>query len=281
MLGVSARGVQKIRAKRGIPPFRAEASRIASRIDWDDVSLGSQPDSALARLLGVNKRRVCAERGKRGIPAFQGFILTQEGDPCRSVHEAMYDAYLHAHGLTHQHEVSVPGLPFIADFRVTDEFVEIAGMTAFARYRAKYEAKRAAYERAKVRVRWLFVSDVEDLFRNCSIPLRFRPGRECHDCRKPTCDLVRGVCRPCYMRRWHGSGDGAGCASCGARISRKGARFCSRKCYWRSLELELPSWEELDVRLAQKPIRQVAIDLGVNPSMLYMRLRRRSSRAQS
>ncbi len=78
------------------------------------------------------------------FPAFVGLLLLQEGEPCRSVYEAMYDAWLHGEQVPHEHEVRVANLPYIADFRVGTEYVEIVGMAGFARYRRKLEAKRRA-----------------------------------------------------------------------------------------------------------------------------------------
>jgi hypothetical protein len=225
---------------------------------------------------------VCAERLKRKIPPFVGLVLTQEGLPCRSIYEAMYDAWLHDQDLPHEHEVRVPGMRFVADFRVEDEFVEVAGMIAFGRYRAKYERKRRAYEEAAIKVRWLSCLEVERLYADCGTAVRFRSERRCLACGKATHDLVKAVCRPCYMKLWHvNEGQPRICRHCGLEFRGHGRVFCSLSCYWASLELDWPSWEELDRRLGAKPIRQVAIDLGVRPSTLYMRIRRRRLRASA
>jgi hypothetical protein len=163
-LGVAAQVVWKARSRRGIPRFRPPEQARCSGIDWDHVGLGERPDSVLARELGVTRRHVCAERRRRRIPAFVGLVLTQESNPCRSIYEAMYDAWLHAQSAPHEHEVRVPQLPYIADFYVGSEYIEIIGMARFGRYAKKHEAKRRAYEGLSVSVRWLYPADVEAVF---------------------------------------------------------------------------------------------------------------------
>jgi hypothetical protein len=276
-LGVSVQVVQKARSRRDIPRFRTPGHMQGSGIDWDVVGLGERPDSVVARELGVSRRHVCAERHRRRIPAFVGLVLTQEGNPCRSIYEAMYDAWLHAKRSPHKHEVRVPHLPYIADFWVASEYVEIAGMTRFGRYAKKYEAKRHAYQTSAVPVRWLYPADVEAVFAERHVPLRFRIQRLCDDCGTETHDLVKGVCRRCYMPRWRMAADDVRtCEQCDREfVTREPRRFCSHPCYAKSLELRWPRWDELDRRIAEKPIRKVAFDLGVQPSTLYMRLRRR------
>ena len=276
-LGVSSQVVHKARTRRLISRFETPERLRRLTIDWDLVDLGERPDSAIARELGVSKRSVCTERRSRGIPAFVGLLLLQEGEPCRSIYEAMYDAWLHREQIAHEHEVPITGLPYVADFRVAGEYVEIAGMLGFPRYAEKYESKRAAYARASISVRWLYPADVEALFADCALRLNFRTIRCCADCGVHTHDLVKTVCRICYMRRWRFvAGEDKSCAECGCEFNhREQRRFCSHACYSKSLELAWPDWQELDRRLAEKSIRQVAFDLGVRPSTLYMRLRRR------
>jgi hypothetical protein len=276
-LGVTPQVVQRARVRRSIPRFRNAAALQALEVDWEALDLGGRPDATVAREMGISRRQVCAERRKRGIAPFVGLVLTQEGSPCRSIYEAMYDACLHDRGTEHEHEAHVPGLTYLADFRVGDEFVEIVGMLTFRRYEQRHELKRRAYAAAGIAVSWVFPPEVEFLFASCAIPLRFRSLRRCADCGIDTNDLVKTVCRPCYMRRWHASSAGRDCRQCGRRFfDREEQRFCSRRCYWKSLELNWPDWPELDRRLAEKPASQVAHDLGVKPSTLYMRLRRRN-----
>jgi hypothetical protein len=281
-LGVASQVVQRARARRAIPRFYSRAAARASIVDWNGIGLGERPDSVVAREIGVSRRKVCAERLKRRIPPFVGLVLNQEGSPCRSIYEAMYDARLHHEKLPHAHEVGVPGTRFVADFLVEDEFVEIVGMVNFTRYRTKYERKRRAYADAAINVRWVSSSEVERLYAECPLALRFRSERRCDDCGEETHDLVKAVCRRCYMKRWHANEAAARmCGHCGRDVRRKESVFCSRACYWASLELDWPAWEELDGLLSNKSIRQVAIDLGIRPSTLYMKLRRRRMRAPS
>ncbi len=195
----------------------------------------------------------------------------------------MYDAWLHGEQVPHEHEVRVANLPYIADFRVGTEYVEIVGMAGFARYRRKLEAKRRAYAGAAVSMRWLYPADVETLYAGCAVQLNFRATRCCTDCGKPAYDLVKGVCRgACYMRRWHAAAaEARKCPQCGCTFNgHDPQRFCSHACYAKSLELAWPDWDELDRRLAEKPIRQVALDLGIEPNTLYMRLSRRRHRRE-
>lgn len=283
-LGVAPQVVWQARTRRGIPAVNADARRQLQEIDWDALRLGQRPDSVIAREIGLSRRTVCAERRKRGIPAFIGMVLTQEGQTCRSICEAMYDAWLHDQPKAHEHEVRVEALDCIADFLVEDVLIEVIGMTAFDRYAERYESKRRAYREAGIAVQWVTADEVSALFDTCRIPLRFRFGRNCLDCNEPTHDLVKAHCRTCYMRRWHRTDrETRHCDSCGRVFAKPRGqphqRFCSRGCYWRSLELLSVSWEELDRRLEEKSIRQVALDLGLKPSTLYMRLRRRSLRA--
>jgi hypothetical protein len=132
-LGVSSQVVHKARTRRQISKFETPERLRCSSIDWDLVDLGERPDSAIAREFGVSRRSVCTERRLRGIPAFVGLLLLQEGEPCRSIYEAMYDAWLHSEQIAHEHEVPIAGLPYIADFRVAGEYIEIAGMIRFPR----------------------------------------------------------------------------------------------------------------------------------------------------
>jgi len=255
---------------------------LQSAFDWVALGLGKKPDSVIAQELEIKTRSVAYIRKCLRIPPFVGVILTQEGEPCRSVYEAMYDAWLHWRNIGHSHEVPIEGLPYKADFQVGDQFVEIVGMLNFIRYSQKYVKKRQAYERAGLRVTWLTADEVKQIYQGCEIALNIRSERVCSDCGKKTHDLVRGVCRICYMRRWHKSGRKAiNCAYCGKQFDRNEStsqKYCSHKCYSRSLELEWPSWEWIDEQIETKSIRQVAFTIGVNPNALYMRLRRRRAR---
>ena len=246
---------------------------------WVGKGLGGVPDSVIAEREGVPRRTVCAIRRNLGIQAFRGTILTQEGKPTRSIYEAKYDAWLHWRGVGHEHEVPVPGLPYIADFRVGGVFIEIAGMEGFGRYDAKLKRKQEAYLNFGIRVSWLTRDLVDRLFQDCPVPLRFRE-RTCSHCGKAIHDLVNGMCRQCNRKSW-GMRNAVRktCEQCGKAFNspagQSNQRFCSRPCYWESLEGAWPSWDELDARLQGKSIRQVALELGVKPPTLYKRLRRR------
>jgi hypothetical protein len=278
-LGVASQVVQKARVRRSITRFYSREALQSASVDWETAGLGSRPDRVIAREVGVSPRKVCAERLKRKIPPFVGLVLNQEGSACRSIYEAMYDAWLHDQDICHEHEVRVPGTRFVADFLVEKAFVEVVGMVDFSRYRVKYERKRRAYAKAGINVRWLSGPGVERIYANCSLPLRFRNERHCLDCGKATHDLVKAVCRGCYMKRWHlADARSRTCGHCGRQFNSRKQSFCSLPCYWASLQLDWPRWEELDRLLAEKSIRQVALGLGVRPSTLYMRLRRRRLR---
>jgi hypothetical protein len=168
---------------------------LQSAFDWVTLGIGKKPDSVVAQEIGFKPRTIAHIRKQLGIPAFIGVILTQEGVPCRSVYEAMYDAWLHWCGIEHSHEVPVEGLPYKADFEVGDHFVEIVGMMNFIKYSQKYVKKRQAYELAGLRVTWLTADEVEQIYQGCEIALNIRSERVCSDCGKKTHDLVRGVCR--------------------------------------------------------------------------------------
>jgi hypothetical protein len=274
---------------RFMKPLASSASRLARtrfRGNVDRIGLGTKPDSVIARETGMNRHTIKRWREERGISAFAGLLLNQEGQPCRSVYEGMYDAYLHWQGIDHQHEVWVTDLPYRADFLVGDRYVEIAGMRAFGRYEQKHMRKIAAYTNANVLVTWYSPGDVEELYTDCPIPLRFSIRRACRDCGRVTYDLVKGRCRgSCYMRYWRERGECERiCTKCEAVLTVNGSdprRFCSRECYARSLEFDWPSWEWIDDQLTVKSAHSLAIELGVKPSALYMRLRRRREREPS
>src|SRR5439155_9168827 len=104
-------------------------------------------------------------------------------------------------------------------------------------------------------------AEVETLYAECPIRINIRPERVCGDCGKRTHDLVKGVCRLCYMHRWHRSGPSTiTCAQCGKVVAPSRSRsqkFCSHRCYAESLELEWPDWEQIDQQIGTKSIRQV------------------------
>lgn len=251
-------------------------------IDWDHASLGQKPDFEIAVRFGVSYSKVNRERNKRGISPFKGYLLTQEGYHCRSVYEAMYDACLHASNCKHEHEVPIPNTSRVADFRVDGCFIEIAGMLGFAKYTKKHLAKRQELERFGVNVAWLTREQVSARFKKCPVSLRVVASRVCEMCNKHTYDLVKGVCRKCYMKQWHAEhGTPKVCEWCGESFvsTNEKAKFCSHAHYAKSLELDWPSWEWIDEQCEKRPVRQVAFDMGVKPGTLAMRLHRRKKRS--
>lgn len=267
-------------------PLVSEETRERRRrdggVDWDDVGLGSVPDSSIALDTGIERRRVAYERQRRGIPAFQGLILTQEGNPCRSQYEAMYDAYLHWKDVEHRHEVRVGGLPYIADFLVQGTYVEIVGMLRFGKYAQKLAKKRAAYERAGVSILWLSSEEVTKCYEGSLVRVQYRIERSCERCGKRTHDLVRGVCRTCYMYVWRSEGQEAQCAECGKTFIRAGSsvqKYCSRGCYAKSLrQIQWPALEWIEEESQRKSLKQIARCLGVNPGALYQHVHRERQR---
>ena len=98
--------VKEYKEKFGTEIVSLETIRAMKRngsIDWDNIGLGAIPDSEIAVSLAVSKRKVCYERNTRSIPPFNGYLKTQEGYHCRSVYEAMYDAWLHWKDIQHEH----------------------------------------------------------------------------------------------------------------------------------------------------------------------------------
>lgn len=190
----------------------------------------------------------------------------------------MYDVYLHENKIEHSHEVPVEGLPYIADFRLSDRFVEVAGMMHYRKYHQKFDRKMGDYARAGVSVQYLFEHDVRRLYATCSSSFT-TAERICVDCGKKTIDIVNLKCRPCNRRQWgRDNSIKAICSQCEQVFDRKAgteALYCSRKCYWRSMESNWPAWEWIDERLKMQSVRSLALELGVKPNSFYMRLRRR------
>ena len=219
--------------------------------EWTALPLGQKPDSVIAKENGLNRRAVCAARNKLGIPPFVGFILSQEGEPLRSIEEAKYDAVLHWKGEAHTHQVPVPGSRYVADFRLASgTFVEIVGMLSFKRYAQKFRLKHEAYDRMALPVVFIEPGSVEYLFKSCPVAIKVRT-RICVRCGKTGHDFVRGMCRsPCAMNAWRERRSTTViCGQCGVgfqRVAGSSTKFCCRQCYWKSLEHAWPSWNELD-----------------------------------
>ena len=251
-------------------------------IDWESIPLGEGPDSLFATELGVAISTVRRRRIKLGISPFAGLLLTQEGVPCRSRYEGMYDSYLHWKNIYHEHEVKVESLPYRADFKTQDGYIEIAGMMSYKKYALKYETKRAAYKKANIAVKWLFTDDVEALYKDCPIKIKLCTGRICFKCGKEEYDLALGLCSCCYMTVWREkTGQNTTCVLCSTnfkKVKSSKQRFCSYSCYWRSRRLDWPSWKWLLEEMEGKSIRQIAFGLKIKPGALYMHIRRARER---
>ncbi len=246
---------------------------------WDNANLGKESDQAIAEKLNVPPRLVCLERHKRGIPTFEGLYLTQEGDPCRSIYEAKYDAYLHDKGIDHEHEVRLPGM--VADFKVGEAFHEIVGMMPYKKYAERHEEKKEMYKKLNLQILWIFPKDIDRLFRCClKTKLKFRE-RICLDCGTKTLDMVKNVCRNCYMKKWHDKGEQKTCGTCGKMFispEKDNRKFCSHVCYSDTLKkIDYGSILQ-EVEKAEKSIMAIAIENNIKPSTLYMILRRKKNK---
>ncbi len=246
------------------------------------MGLGDKPDSVIAKESGIDRRTVAYIRSKLGISAFVGLILTQEGNPCRSIYEAMYDAWLHWKNQEHEHEVKVPGTSYIADFKVNGTYIEIVGMMPVKRYSDKIWKKHSEYDRLCLPTSWIGPEALEYICRDCPIPLKFRP-RYCSTCNLETHDLVQGMCRPCHRKAWgKANSEAAICDQCNKSFQRPAgqpnAKFCSRDCYWASLRKPSPSWEWIDEQLKTRSVPSVASEIGMKPNTIHMRLHRRKIR---
>jgi len=250
-----------------------------------NLPLGKMSDSAISEIYSVDRRRVCYHRNKLKIPPFIGGILTQEGDGCRSVYEAMLDAVFHERDIAHKHEVKIPGLSYISDFLVGNTYVEIAGMLGFKKYQNKHRKKRQDYENLGIPAIWLFPDDVRILYKDCSLALKCRTLYACAACGKKTRDIVKGYCRKCYCSYWHNNTnlEEIVCKFCKKPIMRNAKEnriFCSTGCYSESLKLDWPPWGWVREQLKEKSIRQIAFDIQKKPSSLYMRIRRARQRGE-
>ncbi|MCW5313161.1 hypothetical protein GTQ43_04825 [Nostoc sp. KVJ3] len=251
-------------------------------IDWDTLPLGTKPDDLIARELNVARRKVCAERNKRGIKPFIGRVISQEGLGLRSIYEAMYDAVLHEQGIEHSHEVPVPNTNFKSDFKINDTFIEIAGMLNFNKYKEKYLKKKAAYKQLGINVVWLEIEQLEILFINCNLLIKFRENTGCKLCGYNSIKLVKDICHKCYCKTWikatdHEIGICGFCQKQFPQYSRD-SKFCSRQCYWNSMKLDLPSIDWLESEISATSMSEVAAELGVNYYTLHKKLYRNKKR---
>ena len=275
---------QEYLSQYGGPIISEETRQRMQRDDgiaWDSIPLGKESDTTIAERLGVSRRKVCAERNKRHIPLFEAYLLMQEGYPCVSKYEAMYDAILHWQNIPHKHQVPVTGTRYRADFWVSGRYVEVVGMLSVPTYREQYERKCTAYDAIGIAVDWLFSTDVVNLYSGCPLPLKSSPTAICKNCGKNTYDRVKDLCRQCYMIQWRKEhGEFHLCEYCGRQFSSTNdkARFCCHEHYANSLRGNWPSWQWLSDEMEKKPVYQIALDIGKKPSSLYMHIRRRRIR---
>jgi hypothetical protein len=240
------------------------------------------PDSRLAELSGINRRRLCYMRNARNVPAFIGHILSQEGLKLRSILEAKLDAFFHWKNIGHRHEVEIPGSTYIADFQLTSgTFVEVVGMLRYEKYARKFDAKYKFYDSIAAPVHYYVAAAVEYTWAGCPLELRFAK-RICSSCGNDDHDQVNGMCRLCYMKAWHlKETTTRKCGYCAALFEKQKkapSSFCSRKCYWASMELNWPSWDEIDRMLLTNSVSDTAKSIGVKTPTLYKRLRNRRNR---
>lgn len=249
-----------------------------------EAGAGKRPDVVVAAELGATRRTVCWVRLRHGIKAFAGLYLTQEEEPCRSIYEAMYDAWLHSQGIEHRHEVRLRELGVVADFQVGDEFVEVVGMVGYPRYDARLAEKKRLYADAGLKVRYVTRQEARELYTACGVEVVVREQRLCSSCGKANHDLVKGLCRsPCYMDHWREQAPSRKCEKCGVDFpdGNGDGKFCSRRCYWQSMRQDMPPEEWFIEQSKTKSIRQLALELGLNPNTVHMRIcryRKRTSR---
>ena len=245
-------------------------------IKWSDLPLGKKPDSQIAIEFGLDRRKICQKRNDMGIPAFKGLTLTQEGKPCRSIHEAMYDAYLHWKDIKHDHEVPVEFLPFIADFKIGNKFVEIFGMKGFSVYDAKMRRKKKAYRKHHINFEEMPLKTIETLYQNCPLRVNYR-DKSCEKCGKTQHRIVKGYCYPCYMKLYHERPlYDIVCKKCGKKISMDHLQqYCSYRCYWDdNTRITWPSLADFKNMLTNNSMRGVARLLGVTLSSVQRRIRK-------
>ena len=281
-LGVASQSVALARSRRGIAAFHKY--REPTQDEWNSCGLGEKPDSEIAISLGVPRERVGSIRRKHGIPAFVGLVLLQDGTPCRSVYEAMYDAVLHYSNTEHEHEVPFKDLNIIADLVVEGTVVEIAGMNGYLRYDQRRLKKESTYKNAGIQVTWLTNDYVLNASKNVPVKIKTRE-RYCLECKIPTIDLVHGRCRPCQMRHYRTTNTVVAiCEFCEKEFTHAVfdiRKFCNRECYGKSLELDLPSQNEIDELVNELgSVNAVARKLGIKSNVLGQRAYRQRVRAR-
>lgn len=251
---------------------------ISKGIDWTKVDLGKKPDSEIAREKNVSVGYISYIRKKMGIKAFVGLLLTQEGNGCRSIYEAMYDCYLHWKGISHKHEVKVVNLPYIADFEINNQYIEIFGMIGFSKYEKRVNKKILNYKKNNVNYIEVKCDEIEKLYKDCPIKVICKYQRKCSICGKETRKILKGYCKKCYMDIYrYKISEERECLICHKkyRNCRDNSKYCSLKCYHKSLnKTEWPSDECLEKELKIKSYEEIAKNLNVTIRCLQCRLSR-------
>jgi hypothetical protein len=252
---------------------------LAHKEDLLKDGLGEKPDSIIADMSRSSRRIICAVRNRLHIAPPSFLYLTKEGLSCRSQFEAKYDAYLHYSNIPHEHEVRVPGLPYIADFRIDGVYIEIAGMYGYKKYETKMRKKISDYIDKGIDYKILTDKDVDSLIVDLPVTIEIRK-RYCSVCELLTKDLVNGMCRPCSRKLW-GKNNGymSHCHRCNGKYIKNagspGQKYCSRSCYWKSLRsVNWPTLQEIDDMRRSRSIIKIAKDLGVEANTLYMHIYR-------
>lgn len=281
-VGVSVRTVEGVQRRLlgrviGAPEY----------VDWDaEPLLGKVPDTVLRLKYGLaNNACVQAARRRRGIPAFNGRMLTQEGLPCRSTQEAMVDAWLHANGHDHAHEVSSVEA-CIADIVWADGFIEVCGMVGHPRYDARVAVKRDLYARHQLPVWWIDSATARALWRQSGLPLRVADARRCRQCGARDRRICLNLCQRCYTALCEQrDGHDQRCERCRRTFRRRRVRrYCSQDCARiarrgrpaRRSEITWPPDGELRALLCRSErLTHAAAQLGVKPHTLASYVNRR------
>jgi hypothetical protein len=89
-------------------------------------------------------------------------------------------------------------------------------------------------------------------------------------------DLVKKVCRTCYMLIWHDDQEvSRTCQYCGKPFLGDGPqKFCNHSCYAKSLEMKLPPMETIIRELETTSCSELGRKYGVLPGTIHMRVHR-------
>lgn len=234
-------------------------------LEWKDIPLGKVPDSEISRKTNLARRIICRIRNRLKIPRFKGLILTQEGLPCRSIYESMFDCYLHWKKIKHEHEVRAAGLPYIADFKIAGKLFEIFGMSGFYKYDKRKNKKIKAYKENGIRFRSIPIKTIEKLYNICPVKTVYNVSRKCSICGKETYRIIKNICHKCYMNAYHKKPiTESRCITCNKKINSDSIKkYCSHSCYWESLKSKgFPSDEQLLEMSKKYSLRKIAKILG-------------------